>query len=298
MNPRVIAFGEILWDMLQSGAVLGGAPANFAYRIQSLGVPVVMVSRVGNDTLGIDALEFLSAAGMDTSLIQIDKQHHPTGTVQVSLDEGNARYEFATKVAYENIQITDAVNEVAKSVDAICYGTLAQRGEVSRNSLYSLLEMVPDTALKVVDINLRVDFTSEIVQTSLSHANILKLNSDEVEPVCSLLGLPPDLDYRTFAETLIEKFSLSHVLVTRGAEGVYGRNSNGEEVDLPGYRVKVADTIGAGDAFTAGFVWKKLEGESFRECCDFGNRLGAIVAESTGGMAPCSVKKAMSLQST
>jgi fructokinase len=293
-TPRVIAFGELLWDLLPSGAQLGGAPANFALRVQSLGLPVALVSRIGKDPLGEEALAILSHAGLDTSYIQVDDQA-PTGSVQVTLDaSGNASYSITKGVAYDFIQLPQPLKDLASKVDVICFGSLVQRAISSQTSLYDLLQLAPK-ATKIVDINLRKDcFTSETVEGSLRSADILKLNSDEVAPVCEMLGLPV-LEPELFAGAMCERFSLSHVLVTRGADGVYGYKSDGEEVTIPGYKVAVVDTIGSGDAFTAGFVSKLLVGAPFGECCDFGNRLGAAVAQKKGGMSPCSIEEALAL---
>jgi fructokinase len=294
MSPRIIAFGELLWDLLPSGAVLGGAPANFALRAQSVGCDVSLISRLGIDTYGEQALALLKELGLVTSFLQCD-DHRPTGTVNVTLtSEGNASYLIVEEVAYDGIEFTKELVALAPSTDLICFGTLVQRSAISRSTLYSLLELCSG-AVKLVDINLRkACYTAETIQKSLELATILKLNAEEVPLVCTTLGLH-DMSIEKFCGYVIETFSLTHVLVTRGSEGVYALAATGEIVDLPGHKVSVVDTIGSGDAFTAGFVGGLLTGVPFAKSCDLGNRLGAAVATKKGGMSYCPLDEALLL---
>ena len=288
MTPTIVSYGELLWDLLPSGPVLGGAPANLAYRVKSLGYSVALVSRLGNDALGNAAIELLSSHEVDTSFIQRDLSH-PTGTVPVTLDAaGNASYSITPEVAYDFIEPSEQLIKTASLCKALCFGTLIQRSPTSQATLYSLIEQAQH-AIKVVDINLRKDcFTADTVLRSLQVSDVLKLNSDEVSEVCTLLGVAVMAPCE-FSKFVIREFNLSHVLVTRGAEGVYGRSLLGEEVDLPGIPVSVVDTIGSGDAFTAGFICRTLSGCSFAEACHFGNQLGAAVAQRKGGISPCEI---------
>ncbi len=282
-RKKIIAIGELLWDCLPSGPVLGGAPANFALRLAELGLQPQLVSCVGKDDLGDAALAQLKDRGLNAELVQ-RHQSKPTGTVEVSLDEsGNASYVINEGVAYGAIEVTEPLLAHSRQADFICFGTLVQREPTSRETLYRILEEAR-TATKLVDINLRKScYTKETVQTSLEVSDILKLNQDEVPLVASLVGITA-ATYQEFAVEVVRRFDMHACLVTRAEHGVYACNRDGEIVDLPGYDVEVADTIGSGDAFTAGFTFKYLQGASLRECCDFGNRIGAVVATKSGGM--------------
>ena len=284
-DGSVIAFGELLWDLLPTGRVLGGAPANFAYRLSRMGIPVSMVSRVGEDPLGAEALSTLGALGVDTRWIQLDSRNS-TGTVDVIISpEGNARYTINPGVAYDFIETSDELLARAAQCSAFCFGTLIQRTEISRRTLYTLLECAHN-ATKILDVNLRKEcWSRESVEASLRAADILKLNDDEVEVLSRELslgtGAPDD-----FAPRVIDRFNLAACLITRGARGVYARSSDGATFDIPGITVTVVDTIGSGDAFTAGFVGELLKGSPLESCCRYGNELGAAVAATKGGMSP------------
>lgn len=283
----VIAFGELLWDCLPSGTVLGGAPANFALRLHNLGVSVALVSRIGKDELGGQARDRLLGLGLDDTYVQTDDTV-PTGTVDVKISpEGNASYTILEGVAYDYITLTPELTELASKAKLICYGSLVQREPVSRATLVSLLEVSPH-AVKLVDINLRKNcYSPETIDTSLRFADILKLNESEVAEVSSLLrGL--ELGVEEFCEYLFMYYGLKHILVTRAEKGVFACSKSGEKVDLNGFVVDVKDTIGSGDAFTAGFVSQFLLKKSLAECCECGNKLGALVATKVGGMATLS----------
>jgi fructokinase len=282
-NGTVLMYGELLWDILPSGPVLGGAPANGCFRLQTLGHAAVLVSRVGDDEIGKKALEILENNGVNISYVQVDKTV-PTGTVDVTLSpEGNASYVINRGVAYDQIELTPALKALAPQVAAICFGTLIQRTPVSRNTLMRILDAAPQ-AVKILDINLRKDcYSLETVSESLKRADIVKLNDSEAEVLASMLDIPiPNL--RSFADALMSRFDIKVCLITKGANGVFGRSQT-EECDLPGIQVKVADTIGSGDAFNAAFIHAYLEGHSLVDCCTAGNRLGALVASRQGGMS-------------
>ncbi len=290
MDPNkkcVLAFGELLWDLLPSGKVLGGAPANFAVHLNALGIPVYLVSRVGNDELGNLALQQLSSRGLDLSLVQKDFSH-TTGTVDVSLDnKGNPSFVINPNVAYDFIELEPSLIEKAQSSSVICYGSLVQRTEKTRSTLYSLLKNSPHVT-KILDINLRKNcYTPETLKASLEFADILKLNEDELHEVAEMFILRTD-NIKTTTSNLIHQFQLESCLVTRGDKGVFALTEQGETAEYPANKVKVIDTIGSGDAFTAGFVIRLIEGESFAKCCEFGNRLGGMVAATKGGMTPIS----------
>lgn len=281
----VLAYGELLWDLLPTGAVVGGAPANFAFRMSSFGQKALTISRIGNDKLGADLLKELESRNIDCSLIQRDSQH-PTGTVDVRLSErGDATYTINKGVAYDFIELTPTLKELAQAAAVLYYGSLIQRHSVSRDSLHELISCAPQ-AIKVLDLNLRKDcFTTATVRQSIELANVLKLNDDEAREVGSLLEFDGTAPER-FAEQIMRRFDLDACIVTKGIKGAYARANNGQEAWSPGYDVKVADTVGSGDSFTAAFIHKYLAGASLAECCEFGNRIGALVAGKTGGMCP------------
>jgi fructokinase len=278
-----LALGEILWDILPTEKLLGGAPANFCHRLRQLGVNARMVSRVGVDQLGDELLAGLDALTFDLSLVQRDPSH-PTGTVDVTLSsDGDPTFVIKTEVAYDYLEPTPELLAAASSADLICFGTLVQRSERTRATLSTVLDAAKD-ALKFLDINLRKNcYSSDTVTDSLRRADILKLNTAEVTILSELLNL----NARTpeeFAAEVIERFGIETVLVTLGAKGVYARGQNGEWCTVPGVSISVVDTIGSGDSFAAGFVSKRLLSAPLEECCHFGNLIGALNATKKGGM--------------
>ena len=281
-----LAFGELLWDVLHREStqyVLGGAPSNFAFRLKSLGYSTVPVSRVGQDSLGERALQQLQAAGVDTSFIQRDSAF-PTGTVDVFLKDGSHNFTIHPDVAYDQISLTESLRIAAQETRLICFGTLIQRNEVSRRTLEAVLALAPQ-AEKIVDINLRRNcYTPESVRWSIAHGTILKLNDEEALEISAMMQSQAT-EIPAIASELMARFSnLAACIITRGAHGAYAISRSDERVDIPGHKVTVADTIGSGDSFTAGFAAKRLEGAPFEECVRFGNALGALVATKPGGM--------------
>ena len=269
MQQAVIGFGELLWDMLPAGRQLGGAPANFCYQVMKQGLPALPVSCIGNDDLGRDALDLLRNAGLETAGIATG--NHPTGTVAVTLDDrGVPEYDICEGVAWDYISLTAAAIDAAKSAAALCYGTLAQRSEQSAATLQTLFELLPAGAIRVFDVNLRQHYYSaDILKQGCHHADILKLNDDELPIVCGLLGIAAPEDILTphddrphpDIDKMREHYKIGTVLVTCGARG----SLVASEQDwswLASMPVDVVDTIGAGDAFTAGFVAGILAGES------------------------------------
>lgn len=284
MKKTILAFGEVLWDILPSCTVLGGAPFNFVYRVNSLGDTGLMVSRLGRDELGQKAFEQVTELGLDTTYIQWD-DHLPTGTVQVSFDEeNNPDYVIIPQVAYDQIELTDALLEAASTVDCLCFGTLSQRSEKSRKTVEQLLAKA-SKSLKLLDINLRKDcYNLETVTFSLQKADVLKLNEEEARR----LGRMLDVRYQNlpeFCEQMLDRWHLRHCLVTLGEEGVFAMSAQDERVYVPGYRIRLVDSLGSGDAFTAGFVHNILREKSISQACEFGNMLGALVATKKGATA-------------
>lgn len=284
MAQTVLAFGELLWDVFPNGEVLGGAPANFAYRINSLGHDGWLVTRLGKDERGKRASDIVRANGMSLNYVQWDEKR-PTGTVPVQLDAaGSPTFTILPDVAYDFIEVTLELLALATMTDCVCFGALIQRAETSRRTLYALLDAAPQ-ALKVLDLNLRKDcYTQETIAASLERADILKLNENEAEILARMFGLPDT--FASFAPAAVKQWNLAACVVTLGERGVVAANDKGEFVQRPGYKVNVIDTIGAGDAFTAGFVHCHFENRALSDCCDFANALGALVAQTRGGTAP------------
>jgi fructokinase len=283
MNHTIVAYGEILWDLLPSGAVIGGAPFNFAYRAKTLGNQVCMVSRLGRDELGEKAMQRVIELGMDTRYIQRDDTY-PTGTVDVFFDENkNPDYNINKHVAYDHIQLTDDLIELIQGVDCLCFGSLIQREETSKNTLYTLIDYFKGPYI-LFDINLRKDcYSRETISRSLEKANICKLNEEETAMLDTMLGLDQS-DIPGRAKKLLSQFDLYCCLVTLGEKGSYVVAENGEEAYVPGYSVELVDPVGAGDGCTAGFVDQLLSGSSIRDAAHFGNGVGAVVATQEGAI--------------
>lgn len=300
-----IAIGELLWDMLPSGARLGGTTTNFAVLSARLGGYVALISCIGDDDLGRGAVERLAVlssgdtenAHLDLSEIQMSKAL-PTGTVSVTLDsEGRPRYGIDIPVAWDAIELTPGLMERVRGAAVICFGTLAQRQELSRSSIRSLIEAAGPHCTRVCDLNLRVPFCStEVVRWSLAHADVLKVSDEEISEVGRLLGDPVisrGLEGGTATESLTAAAQVCAaallkiapqcklVAITLGPHGSLLMDRDGS-FRHTGYVVKVVDTIGAGDAFTAGLVHAYLQGASLEGISAVGNRCGSYVASQPG----------------
>src|SRR6266568_2930203 len=261
--PTVVGLGEILWDLLPSGRQLGGAPANFAYSAHLLGNRGIVASRIGRDDLGNEVRNRLLHAHIGDDFLQADPTH-PTGTVKVELDSsGQPRYDITEGAAWDFIKWTDSWQALAQSADAVCFGSLAQRSPGSRATILKFLEATRPEAVRVFDVNLRQQFYSaEVIDSSLQRANVVKLNNEDVILLKKLLGLGGDLlDATSFCRLLISRFDLKLVCVTHGANGSLLCNRF-HTCRHPGFQVEVKDTVGSGDAFTAGLVHALLSGES------------------------------------
>jgi len=290
MNPpTVVGVGEILWDLLPSGRQLGGAPANFAYCSHLLGARGIVASRIGRDQLGEDIGESLEKAGIPKQYLQSDDSQ-PTGTVRVQFDSaGQPKFEIAQPVAWDCLEWTENWQGLAKSADAVCFGSLAQRSEKSRTTILNFLESAQPNAVLMFDVNLRQKFFSaDIICQSLQRSNAMKLNHEEVPRVKELLAMTEHDDI-SFCRSLMERFDVKLICITRGAKGSLLCDRR-EVHEHAGYRVKVKNTVGAGDAFTAALVHQYLRQRSLAEMNDTANRMGAWVASHSGAMpqAPAS----------
>jgi fructokinase len=277
----VVGLGELLWDLFPAGKQLGGAPANFAYITSLLGDEGIPASRLGADTLGAEAIQRLRQLGLSTEYIQQDAEH-ATGTVKVEVDRsGQPCFEIAAPVAWDFLEWTPQWQELAQRIDAVCFSTLAQRSELSGNTMRSFLRGTRAGALRVCDINLRQTFfTSQVVAESMKLASIVKLNHDELPRVMRLFGLE-HRDEQDSAQRLLLSYDLELICVTRGNAGSFLLSRN-ECSEHPGFKVKVADTVGAGDAFTAALVHGYLRAIPLAQINETANRVGAWVASQPG----------------
>lgn len=277
---NVVGIGEILWDMLPEGRQLGGAPANFAFVSGRLGNRGILLSRVGDDADGRDIESVLADKNLDFEPLQTDAGN-PTGTVGVRLENGHPEYDIRQPAAWDFLELTDDWCELATTTDAVCFGTLAQRNAVSRRTILEFVGLTK--GLRVFDVNLRQNFYNrEIIRRSLNLANIVKLNHEELPIVASLLGIEAS-DTRIAARALISAFGLRLVCVTRGDRGSL-LISRDEISESTGVAVEIADTIGAGDAFTAALTHGLLRGWDLFRINEFANRTGAFIASRTGAM--------------
>ena len=288
----VVGIGEALFDCLPEGRKLGGAPANFAYHVSQFGLNGCAISAIGDDELGEEIIEKFEAVGLNHILPVVEQ---PTGTVKVTLDDkGVPQYDICLGVAWDNIPLTNEMLDVARQAEAICFGSLAQRSEVSRKTIHAFLDAAPKDALRVFDINLRQHwYTADVIAESLNRANILKINDEELDVVATmLLGIPsvpgkliaedPDKT-RAVCRDLIAKYDLRMLILTCGAIGSYVFTDTSESyVATP--KVKVADTVGAGDSFTATFVAQTLLGRPIKEAHRKAVDVSAFVCTQAGAM--------------
>ena len=279
----VVGLGELLWDLFPQGKQLGGAPANFAYMTALLGDRGIVASRVGTDRLGQEAVWQLASSGLDISSVQQDTQH-ATGTVRVEVDsKGQPEYRIVEDVAWDHLAWTEEWNSLAESADAVCFGSLAQRAERSCATIREFLRAVRPEALRIFDVNLRQSFFSaKVLQESAAQADILKLNHEEAPKVLQCMGQRFESDLAA-GRWLAKQFGIRIVCVTRGAKGSLLVTLT-EQDEHAGFSVRVADTVGAGDAFTAALVHHALRGNSLRAMHEAANRLGAWVASQEGAM--------------
>jgi fructokinase len=282
----IIGLGEILWDLFPGGKQLGGAPANFAYCSSLLGDRGIAASRIGNDELGKVALEKLSGLGLETSFIQLDDAH-PTGTVNVRVDgKGEPTFEITNSVAWDFLAWEPSWQSLAQETDAVCFGSLAQRAPRTRETIRAFLAAVRPAAARIFDVNLRQSYYSEeVLSQSIHHADILKLNHEELPRVAEILGLAGSGSEEECAKQFLDRYALKLVCVTRGARGSF-LASRTETDHHPGFRVPVVDAVGAGDAFTAALVHHFLRGSSLASMNVAANRMGAWVASRAGATPP------------
>lgn len=288
----VIGLGEALFDCLPTGRKLGGAPANFAYHVSQFGFDSCAISAIGDDELGQEIIDTFDKVGLHYCLPKVD---FPTGTVQVTLnDKGIPQYEICLGVAWDNIPLTEELLSIAKEAKAVCFGSLAQRSATSRATINAMLEAMPADTLKVFDINLRQQwYNREIIENSLHHCNILKINDEELDIVAPMLlsvktdpsALIAQDKEKTLrvCRALIELYELRLLILTCGTNGSYVITKDAcSFVETP--KVEVADTVGAGDSFTGAFIAKLLQGASIAHAHEMAVKVSAFVCTQSGAM--------------
>ncbi|MHB8303262.1 MAG: PfkB family carbohydrate kinase [Acidobacteriaceae bacterium] len=285
-NPfRIAAVGELLWDMMPEGVRLGGAPANFIAMVAALGDEAYLVSCVGDDDLGKRALGELVAHRVGVDYISCDRSR-PTGSVTVTLDaKDGPSYRIHEDVAWDHVAASPSLMALAPTLDAICFGTLAQRSAATKATLRQLVDGTRPDCLRVFDVNLRPPFwTPEALAWGCSRATILKMNHEEVALVAEAVGAPAQgKGPLQAAQFFLERFSLQLVAITRGGKGCL-LVARDEVQDHPGIATTLVDSIGAGDAFTAALTHSALRGSSLASMAEAANRWGAWVASQPGGM--------------
>lgn len=281
MKRLVVGLGEVLWDMLPEGRKIGGAPVNFAYHAGQFGIDTMAVSAIGNDKLGEDTIAEMNGKHLNHIFPSVP---YPTGSVQVSLDEkGVPAYDIKENVAWDNIPFTNEIESVARSCRAVCFGSLAQRNAVSRNTIRKFIESTPDGCIRIFDINLRQNFyTSNVIHDSLELCNILKINDEEIMLVSRMFNYDSS-NIENVCRTIMEDFSLEMVILTCGTKGSYIFTKGGVSF-MPTPKVNVADTVGAGDSFTGSFCAAILRGLPVAEAHKKAVEVSAYVCTQNGAM--------------
>ncbi|HZL11773.1 MAG TPA: carbohydrate kinase [Prolixibacteraceae bacterium] len=277
-NNQILCIGEILWDNLPSGAKPGGAPMNVALHLNRVGQQAAVASKVGNDKQGKKLLDFLEISGLNIDLVPVDETL-PTSEVLVHLDaNNNATYEICEPVAWDNLTLTDSLSKKAKESGLIIYGSLASRNAVSRNSILNLLE---NDALKLIDVNLRKPYdTREIVEVLIRKSDVVKLNDDELLVFAQWNEVQLQ-DEKSRISWFANHYQSKMVIVTKGDKGAI-LFADGEFFEHPGFKVNAVDTVGAGDAFLAGFIAALYEGKTNDKALEFACAAGSFVASKAG----------------
>ncbi|MBN3581748.1 carbohydrate kinase [Algoriphagus aestuarii] len=278
MKNKVVVFGEMLWDCLPGGSIPGGAPMNVALNLHRLGLESKFISAVGKDEEGKGLLEFLNQFNFPTDLIQKSEKHETSKVLVDDSDPENIKYEIVSPVAWDFIQWNPEIDKEVENAQAFIFGTLAVRNP---ESLTTLIKLLHHNTMRVFDANFRSPFYDfEVIETLLGFTDILKINEDELEIFADYFNLEPNV--LAVCAYLDQHYPMDLICVTKGAKGalIYKK---GEIISHPGYQVKVADSIGAGDAFLSGFVKCHLEGKSLEDTLDFACKMGAFVASKKGG---------------
>lgn len=285
-NKKVLCFGEVLWDMLPDGNKIGGAPLNVTYHLNKLGTDAALISRVGDDVLGRRIQSFVEKNRLSLSILQTDTIH-PTSTVEAKiLPNHEVTYNIIENVAWDFIEYDHSLNELISKADYLVYGSLITRNNVSRNALYKILE---SSLVKVLDVNLRKPFYSkDILQSLLVKANIVKTNEAELHLISEWFDFTGTDQEKL--QALSKAFDLEILITTYGSKGAYLLHQNKFSFEK-GINVKVADTVGSGDAFLAGFLSEYIVGKSPPEALKIANKMGAFIAQKNGGCPDYDIKE-------
>jgi len=278
----IIGLGEALWDMLPEGKKLGGAPANFAYHAGQFGLDTMAISALGEDKLADETIEALEKNGLHYLMPRVP---YATGTVLVTLTgNGIPSYEIKENVAWDNIPFTAEIEEAARNCRAVCFGSLAQRNVVSRQTIQKFLDATPKECIKICDINLRQQFFSnEVLEESFRRADILKINDEELVVVSRMFGYQ-ELDDAKVCEQIVKDYGLQMLVLTCGTNGSHVFTASGEHSFQPTPKVEVADTVGAGDSFTGSFCAAILNGKPVAEAHRIAVEVSAYVCTQNGAM--------------
>ena len=277
-KPVVVGIGELLWDMLPEGKRAGGAPINFVYNATQLGADGYAVSAVGKDALGDEIIHELEKSHIHYVLQRND---YPTSVVEVALNNGIPTYTIVEGVAWDYLEATPQEIEVVKKANAVCFGTLALRSAKTKKAVLTLLKNVPDTAYKLFDVNLRSDyFSKELIDELLQEANVFKINDEEMIKVQKLFDL--NLSVEDVCRWFIQKYNLRYLIFTAGEKYSIVYAADGENSYLETPKVEVADTVGAGDSFSAGFIMGLLNGKTMREAHKQAVATAAFVCTKSG----------------
>lgn len=279
---NIIGIGEVLWDVFPDGPRFGGAPANMVCAIAGLMADktnVSMVSAVGDDALGTDAFESFKQHNVNIAALQTNE--FPTGTVTVNTDEsGQATYQFANNCAWDNLMWCEPLTNQAAAADAVCFGTLAQRSNKSRETIQKFIQASPNSALKICDVNLRVPFyTTDIIKQSLTLANVLKLNEDELPIIANILDISGTT--LTLLKNIQQQYQLTSIALTKGEKGATLIHQN-QHIEVPIVPTTIVDTVGAGDAFTAAFTLGLLRRMPLEEIGRFATQVSSYVCSKRG----------------
>ncbi|MBN8785774.1 MAG: carbohydrate kinase [Terrimonas sp.] len=283
-----VCFGEVLWDFLPDGSKQpGGAPMNAAYHLNQLGIPTAMISRIGNDELGKELFDYFTSKKVSGDFIQKDNEHE-TSRVLAKVDGNHVTYDIVKPVAWDFIEYNMSLEKLVSGAAYFIFGSLGARAEASRRTLFELLEIAP---FKILDINLRAPhYERKTLDYLLQHADILKLNNDELQLLGDWYGLKGS--EKEFIAALQDKFHLNTILTTRGDKGAIVLE-DGKFYEHPGYIVKVADTIGSGDSFLAAFLSKYIESASPDDAVSFAAGMGAFIATKPGACPPYTVPEVL-----
>lgn len=281
MGKKIVAFGEIVWDILPHGKVLGGTPSNLVFRCNSFGEEGHLLSRVGDDELGNEALDKLNELGISDLDVQIDTEF-PTGEVHVTFDEnGESRYQVKEDVAFDHIEFTAEALKLVRNADCLFFGLLPQRYGLSKNTIRELIKESPDS-IHFFDLKLFEHFFDvNVVVHFLSTAHIVRIKEKEIEFLANELKIEYS-ETEDFVKAISDKFKIDLVLITRGNGGVLAYHKEEGIFSEPAYKIEMKDNIGSGMAFSAGFLHYYLNGKSLQESIQFGNAAGALNTTKTG----------------